>query len=214
MNTTRIRDRIHQLDVFPDARAVSPDRLLLWVDLETTGLDPSSDSILEVAAIVTDDRLTELASYTSLARPEWKTIPYADTPVRDMHEKSGLTRDMVDAADAGLLPNLAEVEGDILDQLVRLGGKNDVSVVLAGSGVSHFDQQVINEQMPGLASWLDYYTIDVGTIRRFYSMATGTDLVDANEAKTHRADDDIRCHLTEARAFREAFSRIAASDAS
>ena len=34
---------------------------LIWLDLEMTGLDPGRDSILEIATIVTDAELTELA---------------------------------------------------------------------------------------------------------------------------------------------------------
>jgi oligoribonuclease len=34
---------------------------LIWLDLEMTGLDPNNDSILEIATIVTDGELEELA---------------------------------------------------------------------------------------------------------------------------------------------------------
>jgi oligoribonuclease len=34
---------------------------LIWLDLEMTGLDPDRDSILEIATIVTDSNLEELA---------------------------------------------------------------------------------------------------------------------------------------------------------
>ncbi|MGI9228103.1 MAG: exonuclease domain-containing protein, partial [Gammaproteobacteria bacterium] len=38
----------------------SPDNLI-WIDLEMTGLDPSNDRIIEVATIITDKNLNELA---------------------------------------------------------------------------------------------------------------------------------------------------------
>ena len=41
---------------------------LLWVDLEMTGLDPIKDRILEIAAIVTDWDLKELATYEAVVK--------------------------------------------------------------------------------------------------------------------------------------------------
>lgn len=41
--------------------------MLVWIDLETTGLDPYKNTILEVAAIVTDDNFNEVARYTDVA---------------------------------------------------------------------------------------------------------------------------------------------------
>ena len=34
---------------------------LIWIDLEMTGLDPEKEVILEIATIVTDDRLELVA---------------------------------------------------------------------------------------------------------------------------------------------------------
>ena len=42
--------------------------LLLWVDLEMTGLIPGVDKIMEVAAIATDIELNEIARYEGVVR--------------------------------------------------------------------------------------------------------------------------------------------------
>ncbi len=39
--------------------------MLIWLDLETTGLDPFKDYVLEVGAIATDDDFNEVARYAS-----------------------------------------------------------------------------------------------------------------------------------------------------
>ena len=40
---------------------------LIWIDLEMTGLDPLSDSIIEIATLVTDAQLNVLAEGPELA---------------------------------------------------------------------------------------------------------------------------------------------------
>ena len=47
---------------------------ILWVDLEMTGLDASSDLILEVAAIATDWDLNELGVYEGIVKNEDMTL--------------------------------------------------------------------------------------------------------------------------------------------
>ena len=47
--------------------------MLIWVDLETTGLNPNEDKILEVAVAITDDNLQEIKTFTQVAY-------YSETP--------------------------------------------------------------------------------------------------------------------------------------
>ena len=67
------------------------DDLLVWLDLEMTGLDPETCVIVELALIITDRELNAIADPLNLAiwQPESvldKMSPY----VRKMHTKSGL----------------------------------------------------------------------------------------------------------------------------
>ncbi|MEJ7648157.1 MAG: exonuclease domain-containing protein [Nakamurella sp.] len=181
-------------------------KYLLWMDLESTGLSTSEDAIIEVAAVLTDTDLNELGQYESLVQLDaagWERL-MANDFVRNMHESNGLLAALRDPATAASLPEVADVEQTLL-ALVETTGDPESSVLLAGSGVSHFDHELLKTRMPALASRLGYATIDVGVMRRAYLMWTGGNLVSANDDKTHRSMDDIQCHLAEARAFRELF---------
>ena len=48
-------------------RNIRPTRVL-WVDLEMTGVSPTEDYILEVAAIVTDWDFKEIATYEGVIK--------------------------------------------------------------------------------------------------------------------------------------------------
>jgi oligoribonuclease len=47
---------------------------LIWIDLEMTGLDTAADTIIEIATIVTDRHLNELAEGPDLAIGQPKTV--------------------------------------------------------------------------------------------------------------------------------------------
>lgn len=181
-------------------------KYLLWMDLESTGLSTTEDAIIEVAAVLTDTDLNELGRYESLVRLDeagWERL-MANDFVRTMHEGNGLLAALRDPATAASLPSVGDVEQTLLE-LVATTGDPKSSVLLAGSGVGHFDHPLLKNLMPTLAARLGYATIDIGVMRRSYLMWTGDNLVTANDDKTHRSMDDIQCHLAEARAFRELF---------
>lgn len=180
--------------------------LLLWCDLETAGLDESTDSILEVAVVVTRPDLTELESYESAIWPgHWGSmtaeLPFIEPEVVRMHTDSGL----LDACALSGVP-LHEAEGRICSILGDLGVPPEF--VLAGSGVSHFDRRFINRQMPGLASWLRYYPIDVGVLRRTLELFGHGDLIGSAPLKPHRAMADIRLHIEEFRNIKDSLDEL------
>jgi oligoribonuclease (3'-5' exoribonuclease) len=177
---------------------IKTDELLLWLDLESTGLETSAgDEIIEIGCILTHADLRVLGEFEAVVKPSDSAMARlaANQFVVDMHTANGLLNDIND----GL--SLTRVELDLLIWLYRLGVRTDQKLTLAGSGVSHFDLPTIREHMPRLAKILNYYVIDIGTIRRAHDMWVGTPVSVANDAKTHRAIDDVRCHLEEANAF-------------
>ncbi|MBV8386502.1 MAG: oligoribonuclease, partial [Acidimicrobiia bacterium] len=65
--------------------------MLVWMDLEMTGLDPGNDAIVEIATLVTDDDLNVVAEGPDLVvhQPP-DVLARMDDFVRKMHTKSGL----------------------------------------------------------------------------------------------------------------------------
>src|SRR5947207_11035212 len=65
--------------------------VLVWMDLEMTGLDPTRHVIVEIATLITDDDLDLVAEGPDLviAQPAEK-LAEMDEIVRKMHDSSGL----------------------------------------------------------------------------------------------------------------------------
>jgi oligoribonuclease len=77
------------------ARPAKPARVpsvLVWMDLEMTGLNPARDVIVEIATLVTDDELDIVAEGPDLvlaAPPE--ALDAMEDVVRQMHTRSAIT---------------------------------------------------------------------------------------------------------------------------
>ena len=179
---------------------------LLWIDLETTGSDVTKDCIIEIGAILTTTDLKVLDEYQTLVRPTAEGFGrlMLNAYVREMHEKNGLTAALLDP-NAPDKPSPHEAAKDLLAWAEEQGAARG-KMVLAGSGVGHFDRRFIDRYLGELSKALRYWCIDIGVIRRAHEMWVGPRPSDANDGKTHRALDDIRCHVEEARAFAELWS--------
>lgn len=184
---------------------------ILWMDLETTGSDEANDCIIEVGAIVTTYDLQERSCFTEIVKP----FPLGlgrllqNDVVREMHTTNGLLEDVLRASDAQR-PHLTEQR--LLSWLDGLGLSHG-GLVLGGSGVGHFDRRFIRKFWPTLNGRLRYWVVDVGVLRRTYEMWVGPDPFRHNAGKTHRAIDDIRCHVEEARSFASLWSVFRTEDA-
>lgn len=175
------------------------DDVLLFIDLETTGSNVEHDNIIEIGAILTTTDLDLIDDFTTVVDPSDEALGrmMRNDIVREMHTANGL----LDAVLKGADTKPHEATADML-AFLRRNNAPEGRTVLAGSGVGHFDRRFLDAYMPPVSRYLRYWCIDMGVIRRAHEMWTGSTLTPVNDTKTHRALDDARIHLEEAREFR------------
>ncbi len=160
---------------------------LLWVDLEMTGLDPSKDKILEVAAIATDMKLNEIATFEAVVKVDDELIK--SRMVGDFWEKNSKTRDALIAQNPSGKP-IAEVERELLDFVAQYFGKE---IYLAGNSI-HQDRKFIEAEMPTLNQKLHYRMLDVSAWKIYFENALNKKFT---KPENHRALDDINGSIEE-----------------
>lgn len=143
---------------------------VLFCDLETSGLNPDVDVILEVGAILYDIRQAKelWRGQWIVAGPEARFRPM-DRVVHEMHTKSGLF-DAADSDDGG--HDLVVVEIEILEML-RDQGLGPQACIMAGFS-PHFDRSFLRVEMPWLERYLHHRLIDVSTLRELTFAWTGS----------------------------------------
>ena len=170
---------------------------LIWIDCEMTGLDLTTDALVEIAVLVTDSELNVIGEGVDVVihATEEKLAAMNDF-VRQMHTTSGLITEIPN----GISTSAAEEQ--ILTYLHSAGTEPGKSP-LAGNSVS-VDRSFIARDMLKLNDYLHYRTIDVSSIkelaRRWYPKSYF-----AAPAKTgnHRALGDIRDSIAELAYYRE-----------
>ena len=160
---------------------------LLWVDLEMTGLSPTEDRILEVAAIATDWEMNEIATYTAVVKVDDALIK--KRMVGEFWEKNKASYDALVAQNADGRPS-AEVEQDLLKFVEENFGD---TVYLAGNSI-HQDRRFIENEWPELNAKLHYRMLDVSAWKIYFENARGDRFI---KPDNHRALDDIRGSMEE-----------------
>ena len=133
--------------------------VLVWMDLEMTGLDPSRHVIVEIATLVTDDQLEIIAEGPDLviaATPG--DLAGMDDVVRKMHTESGL----LEAIEASTL-TLAEAASATL-AFIRSHVPEAGRVPLCGNSIG-VDRRFLSRHLPEIEEYLHYRSIDVSTVK-------------------------------------------------
>ncbi len=176
---------------------------LIWIDLEMTGLDTQNDSIIEIAAVVTDAQLRVLAEGPALAihHPEAR-LAGMDEWNRNQHSKSGLwqrvlasTLSLQDAEDATLAFLAAWVPA----------GKSP----MCGNSICQ-DRRFLAREMPRLERYFHYRNLDVSTLKELARRWAPELQRGFEKESAHTALADIHDSIRELRHYRSAMGAFAA----
>jgi oligoribonuclease len=171
--------------------------VLVWLDMEMTGLDAERERIIEVATILTDGQLTEIAVGPELViHQSDEILAGMDDWNKKHHGGSGL----VDRVKASTISD-ADAEAQTIEFINKHVSAKE-RPVLAGNSI-HQDRRFIRRYMPALEKRLHYRMVDVSTIkelaRRWFPQITAKQ---PQKNETHRALDDIRESIDELRFYR------------
>ncbi len=154
-----------------------------FIDLETSGLNPLVDKILEVGCIITNDKLEEIETYSAVPHQEIASLQM-DSWCFETHTASGLLEEVAKST-----IRLDEIEKD-LDKIMRR--HFPVSrAALCGNSIN-FDKRFIETYMPIVARRLHYRVIDVSSFMLGVSMYHGITIPKTREVTVHRVMPDLR----------------------
>lgn len=169
---------------------------LIWIDLEMTGLDTQNDLIIEIATIVTDSELNELAEGPMLAihqsdeimggMDEWNT---------NQHGKSGLTERVKNSS-----LTVQDAERETLEFLREYVPKG--ASPMCGNSICQ-DRRFMARLMPELEDFFLYRNLDVSTLKELAKRWAPDVANGVVKSGAHLALDDTRDSINELRHYRE-----------
>lgn len=180
-----------------------PD-VLAWMDLEMTGLDPTTDRIVEIATLITDDDLGLVAEGPDLVihQPD-EVLAGMNEVVVQMHTRSGLLEAI--RTSTVTLEEAGQATLDFLRQHIP----EPRSVPLCGNSIGT-DRRFLLAHLPAIEEFLHYRSVDVSSVKELVKRWNPALLGDApRKAEGHRALDDIRESVEELRFYRDHFCRLA-----
>ncbi len=161
----------------------------LWVDLEMTGLDPTNDVILEVAAEITDAEFKTLANYEAI-------VGQPKEVVVDRMTKNIWWKDFPENRDEFIRKTetgkpLEQVQSELIEFVEsQFGGE---LAILAGNSI-HNDRNFIKQWWPEFDLRLHYRMLDVSAWKVVMQAKYG---VQFEKKEVHRAFDDIQASIAE-----------------
>ena len=168
---------------------------LIWLDMEMTGLDITTDVILEVAVIITDSELNVLETMPGAAVYQPDHILDNMHPwCIEQHGKSGLTQRCRTST-----VSVQDLETRVMDMLYR--HPETKGSHLCGNSIFQ-DRKFIEKYMPRITDHLHHRLLDVSAFKLACQLWAPEQEFPKGE-KAHTAEADILASLAEMKHYRK-----------
>ena len=171
---------------------------LAWIDLEMTGLDTSSDAIIEIAAVVTDKDLQIVAEGPNLVIYQpGEVLSEMDEWNQKQHQYSGLLEEVKNSR-----IHYHEAEQKVLGFFCRHIEKKHSP--MCGSSICQ-DRRFLARLMPDLEDFFHYRNLDVSAVKELVLRWKPEARINSGRASRHRALDDVYRSIEELKHYRKHF---------
>ena len=168
---------------------------LIWIDLEMTGLDTQTDTIIEIATVVTKPNLEIVAEGPNLAIHQSDSVlNQMDNWNQTQHKKSGLINRVRKSN-----ISLKDAEDMTLEFLQKLSNKGQCP--MCGNSICQ-DRRFLARLMPDLEAHFNYRNLDVTSIKIVSQLWAPEVARSYTKTSKHLARDDIFESIYELRHYK------------
>jgi len=174
---------------------------LIWIDLEMSGLQPDTDRILEMAVVITDAELNQVAeSPVFVVHQSNAVLDGMDAWNKGTHGKSGL----IDKVKASTLTE-SDAEAQMIEFLKLYVPANKSP--MCGNSICQ-DRRFMARHMPKLEAYFHYRNLDVSVFKELARRWKPKIYDGFKKASNHTALADVHESIDELKYYREHFIRL------